>query len=164
MGLLTNILSGGAEKLIGTVGSVVDNLVTSKEEKEALKIELQKEINRHTEATAAEATKQMEAELKDVQDARDANVKIQESDKATWWAKNTAYFLDVFLGLIWGFVTVFLVMKAMRLVEAVQVDLTAIYGIYSTITATFMISLNFHRGSSRGSQEKQKKLDELMSK
>lgn len=161
MGLLSNLFSGGAEKLIGTIGGVVDNLVTSKEEKEQLKIELAKEINRHNETAEAEATKRIEAELKDVQSARDANARIQESDKASWWAKNTAYFLDVFLGLIWGFITVFLVMKALHLMEAYQVDLTAVLSIYSTVTAMFMISLNFHRGSSRGSQEKQKQLDKL---
>lgn len=161
-GIIASAMSGGADKLIEKMGNVVDNLITSKEEKETLKIELKKEINRHNETTKAEATKRIEAELKDIQGARDANARIQESDKASWWAKNTAYFLDVFLGLIWGFVTIFLVMKALNLIESVKVDLTAILSIYSTITAMFMISLNFHRGTSRSSQEKQKQLNDIL--
>jgi len=163
MSILTNILSGGASKLVESIGSTIDNLVTSKEEKEQLKIELQKEINRHNEVLESEANKEIELYLKDTQSARDTNARIQESDKASFWAKNTAYFLDVFIGLIWGCITIFIVCKALKLVDNVQADMTAILSIYSTITAIFMISVNFHRGTSIGSQNKQKTIDKLTS-
>lgn len=159
---IKGLMSGG--KIIESVGGVIDNLTTSKEEKEKLKIELEKEINRHSEKLIEEANSVYEAELKDTQSARDANVKIQESDKASWWAKNTAYFLDVFIGLIWGSITVFLAAKALKLVDNLNADLTAVLSLYSTVTAVFMICLNFHRGTSAGSQSKQKQLDKLANK
>jgi hypothetical protein len=162
MGLLGNLFSGGAEKLIGTIGGVVDNLVTSKEEKEQLKIELAKEINRHNETTEAEITKRFEAELKDTADARNSNTRIQESDKASFWAKNTAYFLDIFIGLIWGSITIFLVAKALNLAESIHADMTAVLSIYSTVTAIFMICVTFHRGTSKGSQDKDKQISKMI--
>lgn len=164
MGILSNIFSGGASELVKTVGGVIDNLTTSKEEKEAAKLALQKEINRHAETMDAEANKVYEAELRDTQSARDANARIQESDKASWWAKNTAYLLDVFIGLIWGLITFFLVARALHLAETIQVDLTAVLSIYSTVTAIFMVCLNFHRGTSAGSAAKQKQIDRMVNR
>ena len=164
MGLLdkvTGIFSSGAADLVNSVGGVIDNLTTSKEEKEQLKIELTKVINSHTETIGQQANDVYQAELKDMQSARDANVRIQESDKASWWAKNTGYFLDVFLGLIWGTVTIVLVGKALKIVT-MDVDMTAVLSIYTTVTAVFMIPLQFHRGTSAGSQAKQKQLDKMI--
>lgn len=161
MGILSTIFSGGASELVKSVGSVIDNLTTSKEEKEAAKLALQQEINRHSETIEAEANKIYEAELKDMQSARDANARIQESDKASWWAKNTAYFLDVFIGLVWGSITIFIAAKALKLVGA-NMDMTGILSLYSTVTAVFMICLNFHRGTSAGSAAKQKQLDRMI--
>lgn len=161
MNILSTILSGGASKLVESIGTAVDNLTTSKEEKEALKIEIQKEVNRHTEAIQSEANKELDILLKDTASARDANARIQESEKASFWAKNTAYFLDVFIGLIWGTMTIFIGCKALKLVDNVNADMTAVLSLYSTVTAIFMINVNFHRGSSIGSQNKQKTIDNL---
>lgn len=161
MSILTNILSGGTAKLVESVGNAVDNLITSKEEKEQLKIELEKEINRHNETVESEATKQVELYLKDIASARDSNARIQESEKASFWAKNTAYFLDVFVGLIWGSLTIFIALRQLRLVTVEGADFTGILSLYATVTAIFMISVNFHRGSSISSQNKDKTISNL---
>lgn len=164
MGILSNIFSGGASKLVESVTNGLDNLITNKEELAAAKLAVDTEVNRHIEALEANATKELELQLKDVADARNANARIQESDKASFWAKNTAYFLDVFIGLIWGSITMFLVAKALHLAESVQADMTAVLSIYSTVTAIFMTCVNFHRSSSVGSQNKQKIIDNMMNK
>lgn len=156
---LKSVMNGG--NIIESAGKVIDDLVTSKEEKEQLKIELTKVINSHVEVMGQQASDIYQAELKDMQSARDANARIQESDKASFWAKNTAYFLDVFLGLIWGSVTIFLFAKALKLVDSANADMTAVLSLYSTVTAIFGVCLNFHRGTSAGSQAKQKQLDKL---
>ena len=44
MSILTNLFSGGAADLVKSVGGVVDNLTTSKEEKLQLKNDLEKII------------------------------------------------------------------------------------------------------------------------
>lgn len=159
--ILSTIFSKAASSVVDSVGNAFDKNFTSKEEKEAAKLELQKEINRSIEAIQAEATNVYESELKDIQSARDANVRIQESDKASWWAKNTAYFLDVFIGLVWGSITIFIAGKALKLVGS-NMDMTGILSLYSTVTAVFMICLNFHRGTSAGSAAKQKQLDKMI--
>lgn len=143
-----------------SVGKSLDGLITSKEELAAAKLAMEQEINRHLESIQADATKQTENELKDIADARDANVKIQESDKASWLSKNVAYMLDLFVSLVWGGLTVTIVLKTFRLVGA-DIDWSSILAIYSTVTATFMVCLNFHRGTSRGSENKQKQLDKM---
>lgn len=162
MSIISKIFSGGAEKLVGTIGGIVDDLTLSKEEKEKLKIDTLNAVNAHEEKMASLAQSELESQLKDIQSARDSNVKIQESEKASFWAKNTAYFLDVFIGAIWGFITVFLVAKALHLADNLNADMTAVLSIYSTVTAIFMICINFHRGTSIGSQNKQKTIDKLM--
>ncbi len=161
MGILSTIFSSGASKLVESVTNGLDSLITNKEELAAAKLAVDKEVNRHMEAIDAEANKVYEAELKDIQSARDANARIQESDKASWWAKNTAYFLDVFIGLVWGSITIFIAGKALKLVGA-SVDMTGILSLYSTVTAVFMICINFHRGTSRSSQEKDKTISTMM--
>jgi len=90
-------------------------------------------------------------------------IKIQESDKASWLAKNVGYILDLFLGLIWGTVTIFIIAKAFKVIHN-DADMTAVLSIYGTITAVFMISLQFHRGTSKGSEDKSKELKEMRNK
>ncbi len=70
MSFITKIFGGGAEKVIGAVGGVLDNLITSKEEKAQIQLEITKEINRAFEAIQADATKQFELEVKDRESAR----------------------------------------------------------------------------------------------
>ena len=59
MSFITKIFGGGAEKVIGAVGGVLDNLITSKEEKAKIQLEITKEINRAFEAIQAVRAKAM---------------------------------------------------------------------------------------------------------
>lgn len=146
------IASEATGSLVGKIMEGADALFTSKDEKLKREIEITEAINKHNENIVNATLKETEMALADIADAREANVKIQESDKASWWAKNTAYFLDVFIGLIWGFLTVFIIAKAFKLTGA-NASMTEVLSIYSTVTAVFMISVNFHRGSSVGSKQ-----------
>lgn len=91
--------------------------------------------------------------LLDVQQARDANVRIQESEKASWLAKNTAYILD--LGM---FTLIILMMIGLMFIQvpAANKDLfnIAAGSVFGYMAATW----SFHRGSSQGSQDKNKSL------
>lgn len=163
--LLTKVVglfTGGEGKLVGAIGKVADSLITSKEEKEQLKIELAKVVNAHTQEMGKQAIQETESYLKDVQDARQSNVKIQ-GDKPSWMAKNVAYIIDLFVFLIWGAMTIYIICKFLNIIKAQEgVDFSGILGIYSGITAIAMTVLNFHRGSSRGSEDKQKQINEFM--
>lgn len=157
---LKGALSGG--EIIEKIGSTVDKFVTTKEEKERFNIELKKVLADYELKLLESSNKELDILLKDIASARDANVKIQESEKASFWAKNTGYFLDVFIGLVWGTMTIFLLARALKLVENQSADLTAVLSLYSTVTAVFMICINFHRGTSVGSERKQKQIERMI--
>lgn len=161
--IIANVTGKGAADIVTSVGNVADKFITTGQEKEEFKAEVQKEINRHIEAAAANATKNVEMHLADTANARDMNSKLQESDKASWLSKNVGYILDLFLAVIWGTLTVFIIMKALMLIET-KADMTAVLSIYGTVTAVFMLSMNFHRGTSVGSERKQKQIEKMTSK
>ena len=170
IGALKGIISGKGPELVKAVGEGLDNLFTSKEEKAILdnkRVEidnlLAEKIMTHEENMENLVIKKTEIYLADTQDARMNNTKIQESEKASWLAKNVGYMLDLFLGLIWGTVTIFIIAKAFKVIHN-DADMTAVLSIYGTITAVFMISLQFHRGTSKGSEDKSKELKEMRNK
>ena len=49
MSWFTDLFSGGVAKVVDSVGNAIDKLTTSDEEKQKLKIELEKELNRFKE-------------------------------------------------------------------------------------------------------------------
>jgi hypothetical protein len=70
MSFIKKILTGGTKELIDSVGGVLDNLITNKEELAQAKLEANKEINRHIEALQDQLLKQQELEVKDRETAR----------------------------------------------------------------------------------------------
>lgn len=79
---ITNLFSGGATKLVDSIGGVIDNLTLSKEEKEKLKISLLQETNKHLQVMQALAVEETEAYLKDMDSARAREIAIATADKA----------------------------------------------------------------------------------
>lgn len=164
--LLTKVVglfTGGEGKLVNAIGKVADDLITSKEEKALLNIEVQKVVNTHIEEMSKQAIQETESYLKDVQSARDANVQIQNSDKASWLAKNIAYCIDAFVILVWGFLTIYLLCVMLAIVKKNDgVDYTAVTAVWGGVTAFAGTIMNFHRGSSKSSEEKTKQIKEMI--
>lgn len=164
--LLTKVVglfTGGEGKLVGAIGKVADDLITSKEEKALLNIEVQKVVNTHIEEMSKQAIQETESYLKDVQSAREANVQIQNSDKASWLAKNIAYCIDAFVILVWGFLTIYLLCVMLAIVKKNDgVDYTAVTAVWGGVTAFAGTIMNFHRGSSKSSEEKTKQINEMI--
>lgn len=97
----------------------------------------------------------LKLDRQDLADARNHNIKIQESDNASWMAKNVPYIFDAFILLIWGFMTVYLVLAWIGIIKASEnADMTGILGIYSGVSALAMAVIQYHRGSSSGSKLK----------
>jgi len=163
MGFLQKIITGGTGDLIEKVGNTVDKFITTKEEKEKLKLEFQKLAQDHEEKLLELSQQELDSYLKDTQSARDANVKIQESDKASWLSKNVAYLIDIFITLLFGTITVILFLRLFK-IAATDVDIVSLMALHGTVTAVFMTIVNFHRGTSRGSENKQKQLDKIYNK
>ncbi len=155
-GFLKNLISGKGSDIIESVGGVIDGLSQSKEEKDAAKLEVSKEINRHVETLVSESNKELQMYLSDVANSREMNTKIQESDKASWLSKNIAYMIDVLL--ILSFITM-LIMIFNRVVPESNKEL--VYTGFGLLGGYVGTVINFHRGTSKGSENKQKQLDKL---
>lgn len=149
--LIKNVFAGGAAKLGEQVKEIIDESKFSAEEKAELEAKLSNAANKHMESMASLAQSEIEIHLKDVQDARDTNARIQETVNAGWLAKNVAYCLDILLCLVWSTCTVYILAKALKLVQD-NTDMTIVLSIHGTITAVFMTIVNFHRGTSAGSK------------
>jgi len=164
MGLIDKIFGGSIGEVVEKVGSAVDKFVTTDKERDELKIELTKVINEHEEKLKELTVQETDSYLKDTQSARDANARIQESDKASWLSKNIAYCMDILVSAVWSGFTLYLAGRAINLIDKTSIDLTAVLSLYATVTAVFMISMNFHRGTSRGSESKDKTISTMATK
>lgn len=87
------------------------------------------------------------------------------NDKSSWLSKNIAYLIDSFIMLIWGSMTVYLICVMLNFVKAdIGADVSGVLGVYSGVTAIAMTVLNFHRGTSKGSEDKSKQITQMMNK
>jgi hypothetical protein len=156
-GFIKNLISGKGSEIITSVGEVADKFITTKQEKEEFNAEIQKEVNRHLEAMTAETNKEIQMYLNDVADAREMNTKIQDSDKASWLSKNIAYCLDIV------FVSAFIFMLVLIFLRAVpEANKELFYTGFGLLGGYVGTVINFHRGTSRGSENKQKQLDKML--
>lgn len=88
--------------------------------------------------------------------ARETNTRIQESDKASWLAKNTPFILDfiiVFAVFILGCCMLFVEIPEEN-IQIVNIMFGALLGIMGTV-------YNYHRGSSNGSAAKSELINKL---
>lgn len=70
MNILSKIFGAGAKELVGTVGNVLDDIITSKEERDRAKLAIEGELNRHIEALESNALKEIELQNQDRESAR----------------------------------------------------------------------------------------------
>jgi|TARA_R110002167_G_scaffold44747_3_gene134575 hypothetical protein len=63
MNILAKIFSGGANKLIDSVGSIIDEVHTSKEEKQEMKLKIQEMITSHEAKIQKEVTNRWQADM-----------------------------------------------------------------------------------------------------
>lgn len=92
MSFIKKILSSGSSEIINSVGKVLDNVITNKEELAKAKIEAEKEVNRHLEVLQANLLKEKELEIEDRSSAR---IREQEFLKATGHIDWLMWFLCV---------------------------------------------------------------------
>ncbi len=134
--------------MVDSVGNVLDNLITNKEERDAAKLAVQQEAHRHLEAIAKAADDMERAYLADIDSARKMQTAaLQQEDK---FSKRYVYYLSSFVivsatafGLLLFFVD--FPESNRRLVEMFA-------DIY--LFAGAIMVLQFFFGSSKGSQDK----------
>ena len=89
-------------------------------------------------------------EVADKDSARKANVEILTSPHSGLFAKIVPLIIDLAVAVVWAIFTFYI---ANKLASGVEVD-SSLYSMYTTVTAVFMIILQYYRGSSIGSKLK----------
>lgn len=149
VGWLAKLFGGGGKTIVESVGGVLDNLITNKEELAKVKLEVEKEVNRHMEAMQADATKQIEIEVKDRDSARSRETVFVT---ATGHVDYLQWFLAIagvliFGGMVWA------ALKGM--VPSEHENL--IHNIFGIIEGILLSIYSYYFGSSAGSRIKDMK-------
>lgn len=168
-----DLIKGGAQGILeglgGTIAKVTGcfkadptEVVKANEAMEELKLNITVKMAEMAQQSEELAEKKYEAMLKDTANARDMNAKVQESDKASWLAKNISFIIDIFIMLIWGTLTVYIVCRMLNLISKDNsVNFEAVLGVYAAISTLATTVVNFHRGSSKGSEDKSKIIGDI---
>jgi hypothetical protein len=156
MGFLKDLLAGGASKLVDSVGDVLDEVITSKEEKLQLANEMAKAEMQFQLDVQKMNNEERAMVLGDISNARSREVQIQATVNATWLNKNLMPFLA--LGTIWLVMSMFFVLIFFPdLIKAENKEiLMYILGVVSTVLVQIY---SYYFGSSAGSVAKQKTIE-----
>jgi len=157
--LIGKVTLGSAGTLIKDISETVDTFIDTKGEKAERDLKLKELVDKHSEFIISQASELEKAYLVDIQDSRESNVKIQESDKASWLAKNVGYLLDITFTL--SFMCMLILICFKQVPEENKELFYTGFGALGTYVSTI---LGFHRGTSRGSEEKQKHLMKVINK
>jgi hypothetical protein len=147
----------GGKSPIDSIQDVIKDFKTTPEDKIAMQAELDKVKQQWRDFESQMASQ----DVANTDSARAMNTAIQGT-KPTWLARNVAYLLDLGCLSIWGSMTVYIVGRALKIIQTdAAADFNVVLGIYSGICGVFATVLNFHRGSSQGSADKQKMIDRM---
>lgn len=161
---LTSLFSSGASTLVTAVGDAIDKVVTSDEEKKELDNEINKATMQYQLQMATLGVQETQAYLADTASARDNQSRVQESEHASWMAKNVHSVLAIGIISLTFFMYWYIVFsgdgKSSILAQRPEMKDVIIYilGALTTV-ATQVVSYFF--GSSTGSADKSKALNAL---
>lgn len=159
---LSKLFSAGASSLVDAVGDAIDKNFTSDEEKKELENELAKANMQHQQVMGQQDLDRTKAFLADTASARENQTQIQQSEHASWLAKNVHSLLAVsIIGLTFFMFFWIIQGDGQTLLQNGMKDIVIyILGALTTI-ATQVVAYYF--GSSQGSKDKQKSIDSITS-
>jgi hypothetical protein len=151
MGFLQNLFSGGANTLVDSVGKVLDNVVTTKEEKMQLDNEIRKSEMQFQLDLKKLSNEEQQMILGDIASARQREMQVQTSEHATKLSKNISPLLalgTVLLTLALFYVLIF----SPDTVKGDSKDI--VMYILGVLSAVLTQIYSYYFGSSQGSAEK----------
>lgn len=154
MSFISNLFSGGVGQVVDSIGKVIDNVVTTKEEKQQLDNEIRKAEMQYNLEIRKIDLEEKQAVLKDVDSARTMASNIQTSANATNLSKNVAAYLA--LGTVFLTFVLFFVWAFAEVTQSQKEIVLYILGVLSAIDTQIF---SFYFGSSQGSKDKQATLD-----
>ena len=162
---LTNLISSGASSLVDAVGNAIDKNVTSDEERKALENEIAKADLQYNVQMATVGLQEKQAYLSDTANARDNESRAQESDNASWMAKNIHPILAIGILCLTFFMYWYIVFSdASITVLANNTMKDVVIYILGALTTVATQVVSYYFGSSSGSADKSKTLNTLARK
>lgn len=153
----SKLFSAGAGSLVDAVGEAIDRNFTTDEERKELDNEMAKAKIQYDVEMAHIDLKETQAVLADVASARDNQTKIQESEHASWFAKN----IHPLLSLIVIFLT-FIMYYVIAFTDVQDKSENIIIYILGALTTISTQVVAYYFGSSQGSKDKQRSIDGMM--
>lgn len=151
MSFIQNLFSSGASTLVDSVGKVLDNVITTKEEKQQLDNEIRKSEMQYQLDMAKLSAEEKQMVLSDIASARQMGAEVQTSANATKLSKNIAPYLAIgttTLTLILFFVLIF---RPGTIPPDSKDIIMYILGVLSTVLVQIY---SYYFGSSAGSAAK----------
>jgi hypothetical protein len=137
-------------------GKLIDRFLPDPVAADKAKAELAQMQQNGELAQMANETKVLELNNANTDSARDMNAKVQESTNASWLAKNTAYALDI------GIVSATIFLAWFAFIKGVpESNKELVYMALGSLITMCGTVLNFHRGSSQGSKDKNGEIQKL---
>lgn len=158
MGFLSNLFSGGAGDLVKSVGGVLDNVITTKEEKLQLENEMKKAENEYKIEMRKLDVSEKQMVFDDINSARTRETAVQTSSNATWLSKNVSPLLAMFTSIITFTLFFFLIFNPQVFDPTMKDVVIYILGVLSAILTQIY---SYYFGSSHGSSEKNQHIKEL---
>jgi hypothetical protein len=158
MGFLTDIFSGGASTLVNAVGNVVDNVVTTKEEKLQLENELKKSEMQFQVDMKKLSNEEQQFVFKDIDSARSRETAVQTSEHSTKFAKNISPYLAIGATVITFSLFYMVMFNKEKFDPGIKDIVVYILGILSAILSQIF---SYYFGSSQGSADKNRMLQTM---
>ena len=159
---LASLFSAGAGNLVEAVGDAIDKNFTSDEERKELEAEMAKASLTYEVEMANLGLEEKKAYLADTSSAREHQSRVQESEHASWLAKNVHPMLAVCIIGLTFFMYFWIIQGDMTKIADKGVKDIVIYILGALTTIATQVA-SFYFGSSQGSKDKQKSLDSIAS-
>ena len=161
MGFLQDLFSGGANTLVDSVGKVLDNVITTKEEKMQLENEIRKSEIQFQLDMKKLSNEEQQMILGDISSARQREVQVQTSEYATQLAKNVSPYLALGTTLITMILFFILIFRPGEVPQDSKEIILYILGVLSAILTQIY---SYYFGSSAGSAAKSHTIANIMEK
>ena len=153
MSFISDLFSGGAGKLVDSVGNVLDKVVTTKGEIMQQELEMKKAELQYQLDTKRLGVEEQKNHLQDIDSARQRSTAVETNVNASSLSKNIGSYLAITTTLL-TFVLFYIVIFRNETIKAEVKDVVIyVLGVLSTILTQVF---SFYFGSSQGSVDKSK--------
>lgn len=157
MGFISKLFSGGVGTLVNSIGNTLDKVVTTKEEKLNIELEMKKADLAYAKDTANILLKEKDLYIGDVASARQMASTVQQSKNASFLSKNINPLLALGTVVLTFFIFYMVLFSNRDFGENQEIVFYVLGALSAIVTQVF----SFYFGSSQGSKDKHDLIDKI---